>query len=252
MSAAVLEGVGLSRRYGAVKALEGVNISLRAGEVHAILGDNGAGKSTLIKLLTGRTLPTQGELRMSGTFVCFAHPREARRAGIAVVYQDLALAPLMSVARNFVLGREPTTGWFRSLDLTRARSETQAALEALGVDIPDVDRLVGGLSGGQRQCVAIARALHFGAQVLVLDEPTSALGVEQTRLVLDATRRAAETGVAVALITHDLDEAWQIADRITLLNRGRSLGSFAKSDTSREAVHAVMAGHAHPGLKRPG
>lgn len=245
MSAIVLEGKDLGRSYGPVHALTGVDIALYRGEVHAILGDNGAGKSTLIKLLTGRVLPTQGQLRIEGVDTRFVHPRDARQAGIAAVYQDLAVAPLMSVTRNFVLGREPSKGWFRRLDLPRARQETRSALAALGVSIPDVDRLVGTLSGGQRQCVAIARALHFGARVLVLDEPTSALGVEQTRLVLDAARRAASSGVAVVLITHDLEDAWSTADRITLLSRGRSLGSFHKSETSREAVHEAMAGRTH-------
>lgn len=235
-----LEGRGLRRAFGSVVALDGVDVALHAGEIHALLGDNGAGKSTLIKILTGLEQPTGGELLYDGKIERFRHPREARALGIDAVYQDLALAPLMSVTRNFFLGREKT-GRFGQLDLQTMETEARRGLAALGVE-PDVRQAVGTLSGGQRQCVAIARALFFGAQVLVLDEPTSALGVHQTETVLTAARRAAEAGVAVALITHDVDDAFEAADRFTVLEQGRVIEAGLRGERTKDNLRSAMSG----------
>jgi simple sugar transport system ATP-binding protein len=241
----VLELDRVCKTFGDVTALDDVSLALARGEVHCLLGDNGAGKSTLIKILAGVHPPSRGTYRVDGAPVAFASPREALDRGIATVYQDLALVPLMSVARNFFLGREPTRRQWRVLrvfDRRRAAEVATARLAELGIQLRDPEQPVGTLSGGERQCLAIARAIHFGARVLILDEPTAALGVKQSAHVLRIIARARDQGISVLFITHNVLHAYALADRFTLLNRGRSMGSFAKRDVSRDEVLRMMAG----------
>ena len=233
-----------SKYFGTVIALEDVTMDLRAGEVHALLGDNGAGKSTLIKILSGVHQPDKGRYLVEGEEVHFTSPREALARGIATVYQDLAMIPLMGISRNFFLGQEPTKGWgpFRRFDLERANEITREELHKMGIEIRDPEHAVGSLSGGERQSVAIARAVYFGARVLILDEPTAALGVKEAAVVLRYIAQARARGLGVIFITHNVHHAYPIADRFTILNRGRSYGTFEKKDVSREEVVQMMAG----------
>jgi simple sugar transport system ATP-binding protein len=216
------------------------------GEVTCVLGDNGAGKSTLIKILAGVHQHDRGEFLVAGEPVRFASPRDALDRGIATVHQDLAVVPLLSVWRNFFLGAEPTTGWgpFRALDRRTARATTRQALADLGIDLRDVEQPVGTLSGGERQCVAIARAVHFGAKVLILDEPTAALGVKQAALVLRHVARARDRGLGVVLITHNPHHAYPVGDRFLLLKRGAPVGSYRKSEIDADELTRQMAGGA--------
>ncbi|MGY1721536.1 ATP-binding cassette domain-containing protein [Blastococcus sp. SYSU DS0533] len=255
----LLELRGVGKDYGSVIALDGIDATVRAGEVTCVLGDNGAGKSTLIKVLAGVHPADRGAVLLDGAPVSFGSPREALDAGIATVYQDLAMIPLMSIWRNFFLGAEPTRGWgpLRRFDVARAKETTRRELAAMGIDIRDPDQPVGTLSGGERQSVAIARAVHFGARVLILDEPTSALGVKQAGVVLRYVAQARDRGVGVVLITHNPHHAHPVGDRFLVLNRGRSLGEFAKADISREQLTRLMAGGAELDalaheLERPG
>jgi simple sugar transport system ATP-binding protein len=245
-SAPLLELRGVGKHFGTVIALDGISTTVRAGEVTCVLGDNGAGKSTLIKILSGVHRADHGQVLLDGRPVAFAAPREALDAGIATVYQDLAMIPLMAVWRNFFLGQEPTRGWgpFRRFDSRAARETTRRELAAMGIDIRDPDQPVGTLSGGERQSVAIARAVHFGARVLILDEPTSALGVKQAGLVLRYVARARDRGVGVVLITHNPHHAHPVGDRFLVLNRGRSIGEFAKGEIGRDELTRLMAGGA--------
>ncbi|MCW2701210.1 MAG: Monosaccharide transporter ATP-binding protein family [Blastococcus sp.] len=242
----LLELRGVGKSFGPVIALDDISTSVRAGEVTCVLGDNGAGKSTLIKVLSGVHRPDRGELLLDGQPVTFGAPRDALDAGIATVYQDLAMIPLMAIWRNFFLGSEPTTGWgpFRRFDRAAAKETTRRELAAMGIDIRDPDQPVGTLSGGERQSVAIARAVHLGARVLILDEPTSALGVRQAGVVLRYIARARDRGLGVVFITHNPHHAHPVGDRFLLLNRGRSLGHYAKDDVTREGLTRLMAGGA--------
>ena len=241
----ILELDRVSKQFGTVVALQDVSLRLRRGEVHCLLGDNGAGKSTLIKILAGVHPPSAGTYRVDGTPVAFDSPRDALDRGIATVYQDLALVPLMSVCRNFFMGREPTrTVWgiLRVFDRRRAIQVANAKLADMGITVRDDDQPVGTMSGGERQCLAIARAIHFGARVLILDEPTAALGVKQSAHVLRIIARAREQGIAVLFITHNVHHAYAVGDTFTLLNRGRSMGTFPKGELSRDEVTNMMAG----------
>ncbi|HEX8966625.1 MAG TPA: ATP-binding cassette domain-containing protein, partial [Chloroflexota bacterium] len=206
--------------------------------------DNGAGKSTLIKILSGVHQPTRGRFVFEGRNVRFASPRDALEAGIATVYQDLAMIPLLSISRNFFLGSEPTLGWgpFRRFDMRLADAITREELGKMGIHLRDTAQPVGTLSGGERQSVAIARAVHFGAKVLILDEPTAALGVKEASVVLRYIAQARARGLGVVFITHNVHHAYPIGDRFTLLNRGRSYGTFKKADVTREEVVQMMAG----------
>jgi simple sugar transport system ATP-binding protein len=207
--------------YGAVRALEQVSIGLHAGSVTCVMGENGAGKSTLIRVLSGVIQPTAGQLLLDGAPVRFADPRAARKAGVVTVYQDLALVPLLSVWRNFVLGAEPLHGrWPRRLDVTAARAAAEAQLAHFEIRV-DVNRPVTRLSGGERQAVAIARAVHTGARVLILDEPTAALAVAQADRVLATIAAVRDRGVAVLLVTHNPQHALRAADRLVVLKHGR-------------------------------
>jgi len=241
----VLELEHVSKFFGTVIALKDVTLRLRRGEVHCLLGDNGAGKSTLIKILAGVHPPSRGTYRIDAEPVVFDSPRDALDRGIATVYQDLALVPLMSVYRNFFMGREPTrTAWgiFRVFDRRLAMKVASERLADLGIMVRDAEQAVGTMSGGERQCLAIARAIHFGARVLILDEPTAALGVKQSANVLRIIARARDKGISVIFITHNVHHAYPVGDSFTLLDRGRSMGTFRKREISRDEVLHMMAG----------
>jgi len=245
-NAPLIDVANISKSFGNVRALQGVSMAVYPGEVHCLLGDNGAGKSTLIKVLSGVHAPDGGEMRIEGKPVRFSSPREALQAGIATAYQDLAMIPLMSISRNFFLGSEPTTGWgpFRRFDVAKADDITRVELNRMGIAVRDTSQPVGTLSGGERQSVAIARAVYFGARILILDEPTAALGVKEAGVVLRYIARARDEGLGVIFITHNVHHAWAIGDTFTLLSHGRSEGTFAKGETTREQVISLMAGGA--------
>jgi simple sugar transport system ATP-binding protein len=234
----------LVKHFGSVIALSGISMTVRRGEVMCLLGDNGAGKSTLIKTLSGVHKPSDGEFLVEGEHVNFTSPRDALDAGIATVYQDLAMIPLMSVTRNFFMGREPTRGiWpFRFVDFDHCDGVTREEMKRIGIDVRDPHQAVGTLSGGERQCVAIARAVYFGAKVLILDEPTSALGVAQTSMVLKYIHQVRQKGLGVIFITHNVRHAYAVGDRFTVLNRGKTLGTFDKSGIQIDDLQNLMAG----------
>jgi simple sugar transport system ATP-binding protein len=244
MPSPLVELVDIDKYFGKVVALKAVSFTVIPGEVHCLLGDNGAGKSTLIKILSGVYAPSGGEIRVDGNPVTFRSPKQALDLGIATVYQDLSLVPLMSVARNFFLGREPEKGVvpFRTLDLETMKRTTMSAMADMGIRLRDVEQPVGTLSGGERQCVAIARAVFFGARVLILDEPASALGVHQASVVLKLIAEARARGIGVVFISHNVHHAYVIGDRFTLLNRGRPTGTYEKAEISRDELLAQMAG----------
>jgi simple sugar transport system ATP-binding protein len=246
MSAPRLRLSGVGKRYGPVSALEAIDCEVEAGQITCVLGDNGAGKSTLIKIIAGLHPHDAGALEVDGEAVRFTSPRQAIDLGIATVYQDLAIAPLMPVWANLFLGRELARGWgpFRRMDIAGMRTAAREALAEMGVMLDDVDRPIGDLSGGERQCVAIARAIHFGARVLILDEPTAALGVKQAGVVLRQVVAAKARGLAVIFITHNPHHAYAVGDRFLLLQRGASLGCYARSEISLEDLTRRMAGGA--------
>jgi simple sugar transport system ATP-binding protein len=242
----ILEVQGIGKHYGVVSALENVSTTVAAGRVTCVLGDNGAGKSTFIKILAGAHTPSEGQLLLDGEPVTFSSPRAALDAGIATVFQDLAVVPLMPVWRNFFLGSEMTKGWgpWRRLDVKAMKRITFTELANMGINLRDVDQPIGTLSGGERQCVAIARAVYFGARVLILDEPTAALGVKQSGVVLRYIARARDRGLGVVFITHNPHHAYPVGDRFLLLNRGRSVGDFLKSEITLSELTSLMAGGA--------
>ena len=241
-----LELRGISKFYGNIVALQDVTTTVNPGEVTCVLGDNGAGKSTFIKILAGVHQHSEGEFLLEGEAVNFESPREALDRGIATVYQDLAMVPLMSIWRNFFLGAEPTTGvWpFRWVDKAKAMKIAVEEMGKMGIDVRDPEQPVGTLSGGERQSVAIARAAYFGAKVLILDEPTSALGVKQSGVVLRYIVEARNRGLAVIFITHNPAHAYPVGDRFLILNRGQSLGNFAKEEVTQQELTQLMAGGA--------
>ncbi|NKB68407.1 MAG: ATP-binding cassette domain-containing protein [Candidatus Latescibacteria bacterium] len=235
----------IARTFGHIQALEDVNMTVAAGEVVALLGDNGAGKSTLVKILTGVHPPTSGQLFFAGDPIHMAAPGDARRLGIETVYQDLALVPLMSIARNFHLGRELVNrvGPFAFLDHEGMRRQTRDALAAIGIEIRDPDETVESLSGGERQSIAIGRAVHFGSKLLVLDEPTSALSIGETRKVLNYIDRARQENLGVVFVTHNIHHVFAVADRLTILAHGRKLGDFHRDAiTPEEASQMIVDG----------
>jgi simple sugar transport system ATP-binding protein len=243
---AIIEVRDIGKTYGSVIALREVTTSVNAGEVTCVLGDNGAGKSTFIKILAGAHEHTDGEFVVDGVSRHFSSPRAALNLGIATVYQDLAVVPLMPVWRNFFLGSEITKGVgpLRRLDIRQMKKITKAELAAMGIDLRDVDQPIGTLSGGERQCVAIARAVYFGARVLILDEPTAALGVRQSGVVLKYIAKARDRGLGVIFITHNPHHAYPVGDRFMLLRRGRSMGSFPKAEMTLDELVQMMAGGA--------
>jgi simple sugar transport system ATP-binding protein len=240
----LIEVTDLGKSYGSVVALQGVTTTVNPGEVTCVLGDNGAGKSTFIKILSGAHEHSEGSYRVDGVEQHMGSPRDALALGIATVYQDLAVVPLMPVWRNFFLGSEPRKGPFRLLDTDLMRRTTKDELAAMGIDLRDVDQPIGTLSGGERQCVAIARAVHFGARVLILDEPTAALGVKQSGVVLRYIAAARERGLGVVFITHNPHHAYPVGDRFLVLRRGRSIADRVKADISRDELVELMAGGA--------
>ena len=242
----LLEVRGLAKYYGNIIALEDITTTVEAGKVTCVLGDNGAGKSSFIKILSGVHQHDAGEVLLDGEDVQFKSPRDALDRGIATVYQDLAVVPLMSVWRNFWLGDEPQRGiWpIRWVDIPKAKRVAKEELLKMGIDIRDTEQFVGTLSGGERQSVAIARASYRGARVLILDEPTSALGVKQSGVVLRYIVEAARRNLGVIFITHNPNHAYPVGDRFLILNRGRSLGNFAKEEISQDQLTALMAGGA--------
>ena len=242
----IVEVKDIGKRYGNIIALSEVSTTVKAGEVTCVLGDNGAGKSTFIKILAGAHQHTDGELLVDGEPTSFANPRQALDAGIATVYQDLAVVPLMPVWRNFFLGSEVRTGVgpFKKLDMDFMKRTTRDELAAMGIDLRDVEQPIGTLSGGERQCVAIARAVYFGARVLILDEPTAALGVKQSGVVLKYIAKARERGLGVVFITHNPHHAYPVGNRFMLLRRGKSMGDYAKSEITLDELTSMMAGGA--------
>jgi len=235
----------VSKSFAAIQALIDVSISVSAGSVLCLLGDNGAGKSTLIKILSGFHMPSAGEMLVNGKPTHLASPRDARAMGIATVHQEVGTIPLMSVARNFFLGAEPTKGWgpFRQLDIAKADAVALEQIRGFGITrVTSGDQLVGTLSGGERQVLAIARAMYFGARVLILDEPTSALGVKEAAKVLTLMKAARGRGIGIVCITHNARHAMLIGDQFVVLNQGKVAAAFARGEKSREEVLNLMAG----------
>lgn len=237
-----MDGVGKS--YGAISALEGVDLRVAAGEVTCVLGDNGAGKSTLIKIISGLHPHTAGTFKVDGEETHFRSPREALDRGIATVYQDLAVVPLMEVWRNFFLGSERRLGTYplAPLDIAGMRRIADAELKKMGITVKDINQPIGTLSGGQRQCVAIARAVYFGARVLILDEPTAALGVKQSGVVLKYTAAARDAGLGVVFITHNPHHAYLVGDHFIILKLGRRVLDKKRSEVTLDELTAEMAG----------
>jgi simple sugar transport system ATP-binding protein len=253
--APLFEARGITKRFGRVTALRGVDYDLHAGEVHAIVGDNGAGKSTLIKILSGVMQPTGGELLIDGNRVTLGSPREARSHGIETVYQDLALANHLDASANLFLGRESllpgVLGWLGFLDTRKMRRRTEEELRHLKISIPSLQEPVLGMSGGQRQAVAVARAHAWGSRIVIMDEPTAALGVRESAMVLELIREVRSNGVSVIMISHNLPETFAVADRITVVRLGRDVATFRTAESSVEAIVAMMTGTAIPGAEAP-
>ncbi len=240
---ALIEMQDVGKHYGAVRALEGINLKVNAGEVAGVLGDNGAGKSTLIKIMSGLHPHSEGSLRIDGEDTHFNSPRQALDKGIATVYQDLAVVPLMEVWRNFFLGSELTSKVpLGPLKIKELREIADAELRKMGIVLKDINQPIGTLSGGQRQCVAIARAVYFGARVLILDEPTAALGVKQSGVVLKYTAAARDAGLGVVFITHNPHHAYLVGDHFVILKLGRRVLDKKRSEVSLEELTAEMAG----------
>lgn len=243
----IVELRNISKHFQGVQAVSNLSLRVEAGQVLCLLGENGAGKSTVIKILTGVERPSSGEVLIDGAVSHLTSPREARERGIATVYQEIGTLPLMSVARNFVLAAEPKKSWgpFQWLDMDEASRIALSGLRELGISrVQDARQLVGTLSGGERQALAIARALHFGARVLVLDEPTAALGVRESATVLKLIHAVRQRGVAVVFITHNAYHAYSVGDRFLILRRGEMLANFDKADKSIGEVIELMAGGA--------
>lgn len=232
------------KRFGTITALSDVDFVVNQREVVGLLGDNGAGKSTLIKVLTGVHTPTSGQIYMDGKPVQIPSPREARALGIETCYQDLALVPLMSITRNFFLGRELTRkfGPIEYLDMARMDEQARAALEDIGIRIRSPREKVGKLSGGERQSIAIGRARHFGARLLILDEPTSALSVGESHKVLTYTLNAKERGLSVIFITHNVGHVYQVADRFVIIRRGELVGSYRRDEVTEKDIAELITG----------
>ncbi|GHA45175.1 sugar ABC transporter ATP-binding protein [Amylibacter ulvae] len=240
----IIEMKNIEKHFGRVIALAGVSVEIHPGECHCLLGDNGAGKSTFIKTMSGVHKPTQGEIFFEGKPMHFENPRDAIEAGIATVHQHLAMIPLMSVSRNFFMGNEPERrfGPMKLFDHDYANQVTMEEMRKMGINLRGPDQAVGTLSGGERQTVAIARAVHFGAKVLILDEPTSALGVRQTANVLATIDKVRKQGVSVVFITHNVRHALAVGDRFTVLNRGKTLGTAVRGEITPEELQDMMAG----------
>ena len=249
--ALVMEARGLVKRYGHVTALDGSDFELRAGEIMAVIGDNGAGKSSLIKALSGATVPDEGEIRLDGKVIHFKSPIDARREGIETVYQDLAVAPAMTIAENLFMGREIIKpGWFsqllRVIDKKQMLEQSIARMNDLKVGIRSMTQPVETLSGGQRQCVAVARSAAFARHVVILDEPTAALGVKEGNMVLELIRRIRDKGLPVILISHNMPHVFEVADRIHVARLGKRAALLNPKKISMSDTVAVMTGAMSP------
>jgi fructose transport system ATP-binding protein len=247
----IMQAKGLVKRYGQVSALEGADFELRAGEILAVIGDNGAGKSSLIKALSGAIVPDEGEIFLDGKPVHFKSPIDARRAGIETVYQDLAVAPAMSIAENLFLGREVRRPgwrgrWLRMLDKKRMLEESTNYMRDLKIGIRSMNQAVETLSGGQRQGVAVARSAAFARHVVIMDEPTAALGVKEGNMVLELIRRVRDRGLPVVLISHNMPHVFEIADRIHVARLGRRAAVLNPKKISMSDTVAVMTGAMRP------
>ncbi len=247
----VMQAKGLVKRYGQVTAIDGADFELRAGEILAVIGDNGAGKSSLIKCLSGATIPDEGEIWLDGKQIHFKGPIDARRVGIETVYQDLAVAPAMTIAENLFLGREIRREGFmgnvlRMLDKTKMLEQSIARMNDLKVGIRSMTQAVETLSGGQRQCVAVARAAAFAEHVVILDEPTAALGVKEGNMVLELIRRVRDKGLPVVLISHNMPHVFEIADRIHIARLGKRACIVNPKKISMSDTVAVMTGAKRP------
>jgi ABC-type sugar transport system ATPase subunit len=242
----LLEARGIQKQFGHVVALRDANFALRPDEVHAIVGDNGAGKSTLIKIVSGVHHADAGELLLDGSPLAVANPREARQLGIETVYQDLALAEHLDAASNLFLGRElylpPPLAWFGFLDRRTMRRRADEELKRLKIGIQSADQPVLELSGGQRQAVAVARAIAWGTRIVIMDEPTAALGVRESAMVLELIKQVRSEGLAIVMISHNLPEVFAVADRITVLRLGRTITTLTTKDTTLESVVGMMTG----------
>ena len=242
----VLRTEGISKSFGAVQVLNDVNLEVRPGEVVALIGDNGAGKSTLINVITGVFPPNSGEIIFEGERVAFASPHDARERGIEAVYQDLAVAPQLDAVANIFLGREPRKAgilsWFGFLDEKRMRKETDEQLEELHVRIPDPTKALSTFSGGQRQGVAVARAVMWASKVVIMDEPTAALGVAQAGMVLDLIRRVRDTGIPVLFVSHNMPQVFEVADRVVVLRLGEVVTELDPEKNTTDDAVAAMTG----------
>jgi len=253
MTTPVLEARGLVKRYGHVTALAGSDFELMPGEILAVIGDNGAGKSSLIKCLSGAVVPDEGEILLDGAPVSMRTPLDARGLGIETVYQTLAVSPSLDIADNLFLGREPRApgimgSVFRKLDRTKMRDEAKKQMTELGImTIQDIAQQVESLSGGQRQGVAVARAAAFGSKVIILDEPTAALGVKESAHVLELILKVRDNGIPVILISHNMPHVFEVADRIHIHRLGKRITVVKPSDHSMSEVVAIMTGAAEPG-----
>ncbi|MEL6523341.1 MAG: ATP-binding cassette domain-containing protein [Pseudomonadota bacterium] len=244
MSEPIIRMTDIEKHFGSVIALAGVTVEVYPGECHCLLGDNGAGKSTFIKTMSGVHKPTAGTIEFDGRPMHFEDPRDAMAAGIATVHQHLAMIPLMSVSRNFFMGNEPIkkVAGIPFFDRAAADKVTMEEMRKMGINLRGPDQAVGTLSGGERQTVAISRAVYFGAKVLILDEPTSALGVRQTSNVLATIDKVRKQGVGVVFITHNVRHALAVGDRFTVLNRGKTLGTAQRGEITPEELQDMMAG----------
>jgi simple sugar transport system ATP-binding protein len=241
---ALVEMIDVGKSYGAIRALKGINLTVRAGEVTGVLGDNGAGKSTLIKIISGLHGHNEGTLKVDGNEVHFSSPREALDHGIATVYQDLAVVSLMEVWRNFFLGSEMVSGGLplAPMRVHEMRRIADEELRKMGIVVKDINQPIGTLSGGQRQCVAIARAVYFGARVLILDEPTAALGVKQSGVVLKYTAAARDAGLGVVFITHNPHHAYLVGNHFVILKLGQAVLDKKRSEVELDELTRQMAG----------
>ena len=240
----------IAKRFGGLTAIEGIALEIHRGEVLALLGDNGAGKSTFIKILSGAHAPSEGEIQIDGRTVAFGSPQDAANAGIATIFQELALSENLTVAENVFLGRElvRSIAGFPLLRRGEMRRRVKDLLRSLEAHISDTEAPVGSLSGGQRQAVAICRALNLDAQLVIMDEPTAALAVAETRKVLSLVRQLAARGCAVVLISHNIADVFEVADRIVVFRRGRKIGERRRTETNPDEIVALITG-AHPDVR---
>jgi simple sugar transport system ATP-binding protein len=237
-----LQLTNICKSFGSVRALKDVSITTEPGKIHCILGDNGAGKSTLVNIISGVLTADSGEYLVNGEKIIFSNPKQALNAGISTVYQNLAIIPMLSIYRNFYLGNEPVkNNYFKFMDKVLAISTTKQELTKFGVTVNNVKRQAGTLSGGQRQCLAIARALYFGAKVLILDEPTSALGVKESANVLNQLVLLKEQGINIVLVSHIIDHAYEVGDLFFILKMGELVGSYDKNDVSPKILRSILS-----------